>query len=182
MLHRVLGRERLVREAHVHDDRRMALGGGDVDEPALGEQEDPPAVGELELLDEVARLARLGGERAQRRDVDLDVEVARVADDRAVLHHLEVLARDHVLVAGRRAEDVADLRGLAHRHHLEAVHQRLERAHRVDLGDDHVRAESLGPHRDAAPDPAVAGDHELLPASSTFVARMIPSIVDWPVP
>ena len=40
VLHRVLGRERLVREAHVHHDRRVTLGGRDVDEPALGEQED----------------------------------------------------------------------------------------------------------------------------------------------
>ena len=49
-----------------------------------------------------------------------------------------------------------------HRHHLEAVHQRLERAHRIDLGDDHVRPEPLGAHRDAATDPAVPGDDEAL--------------------
>ena len=51
-------------------------------------------------------------------------------------------------------------RGRRHRHHLEAVHHGLERLHRVDLGDDHVRAEALGPHRDPAPAPAVAGDDE----------------------
>ncbi len=67
-----------------------------------------------------------------------------------------------MLVAGRGAEDVADLGGLLHREHLEAVHQRLERAHGIDLRDDHLRAHPAGPHRDAAPDPAVAGDHELL--------------------
>ena len=94
--------------------------------------------------------------------IDLDVEVARVAEDRAVLHRAHVLFRDHVLVAGRGAEDVADRGCLLHRHHLVAVHQRLERAHRVDLGDDHVRAEPLGAHRDAAPDPAVAGYDEAL--------------------
>jgi len=60
-------------------------------------------------------------------------------------------------------EDVADLCGIRHRHDLEAVHQRLECAHRVDLGDDHVRAESLGAHGDAAADPAVARDNEPLP-------------------
>ena len=70
--------------------------------------------------------------------------------------------RDHVLVAGRGAEDVADLGGLGHRHHLEALHQRLERRHRIDLGDDHVRAQAACAHRDAAPDPAVAGDDEAL--------------------
>ena len=51
------------------------------------------AVRERELVDEVACLARLGRQRAQRRDVDLDVEVARVREDRAVLHALDVLRR-----------------------------------------------------------------------------------------
>ena len=127
MLDRVLGRECLVRERHVHDDRGMALRGRDVHEPPLGEQEEAASVVHRELLDELARLARLDGERAKRRDVDLDVEVAGVAEDRAVLHGLHVLAGDHVLVAGRGAEDVADRGGLGHRQHLVAVHQRLER-------------------------------------------------------
>ena len=88
--------------------------------------------------------------------------MAGVGEDRAVLHPLHVLARDHGLVAGGGAEDVADLGGLLHRHHLEAVHRRLERAHRIDLGDDHVRAHAACARRDAAPDPAVAGDDEAL--------------------
>ena len=46
---------------------------------------------------------------AQRLQVDLDVEVPGVADDRAVLQRLEMVARDHVLVAGHGDEDVADL-------------------------------------------------------------------------
>ncbi|HET8968654.1 MAG TPA: adenosylhomocysteinase, partial [Gaiellaceae bacterium] len=99
---------------------------------------------------------------AEGADLDLDVEVARVAEDRAVLHPLHVLAREDVLVAGRGAEDVADRGRLLHREDLEAVHRGLERRHRVDLGHDHVRAEPLGPHRHAAPDPAVPGHDEAL--------------------
>ena len=111
MLDRVLGRERLVREGHVHDDRRVAFGGRDVDEPAVGEQVDAPAVGERELLDELPRLARLDGERPQRRDVDLDVEVARVRRGSRRPSSAAMCSRgDHVLVAGRGAEDVADRR------------------------------------------------------------------------
>ena len=119
--------------------------GGEVDEPALGEQVDLAAVGERELLDELPRLAGVGRKRAERRDVDLDVEVPGVGEDRAVLEALHVLARDDVLVAGRRDEDVAHLGRLRHRHHLEAVHHGLERFHRVDLGDDHVRARAPSP-------------------------------------
>ena len=103
----------------------------------------PPSVLERELLDELAAPRASRGQRPERRDVDLDVEVARVGEDRAVLHALHVLAADDALVAGRGHEDVADLGRLRHRQHLEAVHDGLERLQRVDLGDDHVRAHAL---------------------------------------
>ena len=108
-----------------------------------------------------AHLARLAaGELLERRDVDLDVEVAGVADDGAVLHRREVLAAQDFQVAGERAEDVADRHGLGHRHHAVAVHLGLERLERIDLGDDDVGAEPARAHRDAAAAPAVAGDDE----------------------
>ena len=76
----VLRAQRLVGEAHVHDARRVALGGGQVDQPALAEQEQtvrPSA--QRELLHELAdRAACSFGQLLQRRDVDLDVEVAGV--------------------------------------------------------------------------------------------------------
>ena len=115
---------------------------------------------EREALHVRARRRALGGQRLERRDVDLDVEVTRVREDRAVLHDLEVLAADHVLVARRRAEDVALGRGLGHRHDVEAVHRGLERAQRVDLGDDHASAHAAGAAREAAAAPAVAADDE----------------------
>ena len=124
---------------------------------------DAPAVGHRELLDEVPGLPRRDGERLQRGDVDLDVEVPGVADDRAVLHHGEVIVGDHVLVAGGGAEDVTDRRGLRHRHHLVPVHEGFERPHRIDLGDDDVRTEAACAQRDATPDPTVSGDDEPLP-------------------
>jgi hypothetical protein len=86
--------------------------------------------------------------------------VPRVGEDGAVLHALEVAPGEDVLVAGSRAEDVADLGGLVTREHLEAVHERFERPQRIHLGDDHVRAHAAGTHGDAAADPAVPADDE----------------------
>ncbi|MND09415.1 hypothetical protein D3C83_327190 [compost metagenome] len=51
-----------------------------------------------------------------------------------------MLAIDDVEVARERDDEVADERGLRHRHHLEAVHDSLERLQRVDFGDDDLRA------------------------------------------
>ena len=86
----------------------MPLGRGEVDEPAVGDEVEAPPVGERELLDELAGAPLLDRHFAQGRDLNLDIEVTRVGQDRAVLHELHVLAGDHVLVAGRRAEHVAD--------------------------------------------------------------------------
>ena len=148
----------------------MALRGSKVDQPPVGDQVDPAAVRERELVDELAQLTGPGREPAQRRDVDLDVEVARVREHRAVLHTLHVLAGDDRLVACRRHEDVPDLGRARHRQHLEPVHRGLECTERIDLGDDHVRAHALRPHGDAAATPAVAGDDEL-PAGEEDVRR-----------
>jgi hypothetical protein len=108
--------------------------------PALGQQQQPPAVGQLVRVDvrpdPPVHGDRLGG---QRLDVHLDVEVAGVGDHRAVAHGPEVLRGQHVAVAGGGDEDVPDRRGLRHRQHPVAVQHRLERPPRLDLGHDDLR-------------------------------------------
>src|SRR5450756_2185049 len=157
VLDHVLGAQRLVGEAHVHDGRRVALGRRKVDQPAFGQQVQTAAVGHGVLLDELANGALLHGELLEGRDVDLDVEVAGVGDDRAVLHDLEVLAAQHVDVAGGGDEQLGHLGGLGDGHDAVAVHDRFERAQRVDLEHDDVGAVALHAHREPAPAPAVAG-------------------------
>ena len=87
--------------------------------------------------------------------------MTRVGEDRAVLHALHVLRAEDALVAGGGHEDVADLGGTLHGQHLEAVHDGLDRLHRIDLGDDHVGAHSTRAIGDTAAAPAIAGDDEL---------------------
>ena len=73
--------------------------------------------------------------------------MADVADDGVVLHLFHVLARDHMVVAGRGDEDVRLVAGVIHRHDAVAFHRRLERADRIDLGHPHLRlqpAQRLG--------------------------------------
>ena len=76
------------------------------------------------------------GEALQPGDVDLVVEVAHVGDDRQVLHAHQVLNGDDVLVAGSRNEDVDLGERALDRGDLEAIHGRLQRVDRIDLGDD----------------------------------------------
>ena len=100
----------------------------------------------------------------QRGYVDLVVEVADVAQDGVVLHRLHVVERDDVLVAGRGDDDVGITNGLLDRHDVEALHQRLQRVDRVDLGDDDPGTLALDRLRAALTDVAVAADQDLLAA------------------
>ena len=134
----VIGKEldlgqHLVGEGRAHHKARVAGGAAQINEPSLGHHDQPLAVGKDDLVD--LRLDLLPGVVAQRVDLDLAVEMAEVTDDRAVLHMAHVVDRDHVDVAGRGDKDVALCGGLVHRRDLVALHRRLQRADRIDLGD-----------------------------------------------
>ncbi len=96
----------------------------------------------------------------QGRNIQLDVEVAAVADDGAVFHLGEVLAANDFEIAGDRDEEISDRGGLFHRHDAEAVHDRFDGLQWIDLGHDDVGAHALGAHGDAASAPAVPSDDE----------------------
>ncbi len=69
------------------------------------------AVGQGVLLDELADASvGRGGDIGELVEVELDVEVARVANHRPVLHGGEVLGTDDMDVACDGDEDVADRR------------------------------------------------------------------------
>ena len=149
----------------------MALGGGEVDHaPGRQDVEEAP-VAEVVLEDERPDLAGLGdGELAQAGQVDLDVEVAGVREDRPVLHALEVLAAQDARDAGDGDEDVAALGRGQPGHDLVALHAGLERGHRIDLADDHRRAGAARSLGDAAAGGAVA-EHDHGAAGEQDVGR-----------
>ena len=153
--------DRLVGERVRHHERRVAGRVAEVQQPALGQQDDRVAVGELPLVDlrlDVDPLRDL----AQAGDVDLVVEVADVADDRVVLHPRHLLGADDVLVAGGRDEHVAVGEHVLERLDAVALHARLQRADRVDLGDGHAGALGLQRGGGALAHVAVAADHGVL--------------------
>ena len=85
--------------------------------------------------------------------------MARVGQDRTIPHDGHVASRDHVPGTGRGDEQLAQRRRVGHRQYPVALHHRVQRADRVNLGHDHLRAEPAGPLRDAPAAPAVTGYH-----------------------
>ena len=141
----------------------------EVQEPSLGEHDDrvlgPAVRGRKHPLVDL-RLhvhPRHAGHLGEAGHVDLRVEVADVADDRVVLHPRHVLDADDVLVTGRGDEEVGSLDHVLDRGHLVALHRRLQRADRIDLGDDDTRALAAQRLRAALADVAVPADDGDLP-------------------
>ena len=149
--------------------RRVAGRVAEVQQAALGEHDDRVAVLEAPLVDLRLDLDALDAvELGQAGHVDLVVEVADVADDRLVLHPLHLRSRDDVLVARRGDEDVGGLDDVLERRDLVALHRRLQRADRVDLGDDHASAlaaqglgAALADVAEAEDDADLAADHHV---------------------
>src|SRR5213082_1547090 len=86
----------------------------------------------------------------------------------AIMHLAHMVEGDHIDIAGRGNEDVADRRRLVHRRDLIALHRRLQRADRVDLGDHDARAlapearrRTLADIAKAAHDADLAGHHHI---------------------
>ena len=166
-------RHHLVGERRAHHVGRVAGAAAQVHEAPFREQDDPLAVREDHVVDLRLDVLPLAGLEA--RDVDLVVEVADVAHDRVVLHPLHVLERDHVDVARRRHEDVGLVAGVVHRDDAVALHRRLQRADRVDLGDPHLRREGAQRLRAALADVAVARDDRDL-ARDHHVGRALDAV------
>src|SRR5205823_12095436 len=103
--------------------------------------------------------------------------------DRTVFHHFEVVFGEHVLVAGDRAENIAELRSLGHGHHAEAIHCGFERLGRINFGDDDLSAIAACTTGKPASAPSVTGDDELrsrkqeIGRTNNAVYRRLPSTV-----
>ena len=159
----VLCGQRLRGERHVHHAGGVSLGAGEVDKAPLAENEEAFSAPEDILIHASAHAAvDPAGKGLEGVEIQLDVEVPAVANDRAVLHQLEMRRVYDVDIAADGDEQVADLRGLSYRHHAETVHDGLQGTDRIDLADDHVRPRPAGPSRYPPPAPAVTDHHDVL--------------------
>lgn len=84
----------------------MASGAAQIDEAALGQEEDVAAVLQGVAVDLGLDGVLVGGVLLEPFDVDLAIEMADIADDGVVGQLLHVLAADDVLAAGGRHNDV----------------------------------------------------------------------------
>jgi hypothetical protein len=142
----------LVGEGAGHDERGVASGASQVDETALGEEDDVAAAGHEEAVDLGLDVLDRLGVLLQPRNVDLNVKVTDVADDGIVGHGFEVLANDNVTATSGGDEDLTLGSSLLHGGDLVAGDGGLESIDGVDLGDDDASAHAVQSLRTALAD------------------------------
>ena len=127
--------ENLVGEGAGHDEGWVSGSTSEVNKTTLGEEDDvlPRGHGEPVHLRFYVddRLSIL----LQPSDVDLNVEVTDVGNNRVFGHDLEVLPGDNIPVAGGGDEDVGAGSGVFHGGDFITGHSSLESVDRIDLGD-----------------------------------------------
>ena len=149
-------------KGHIHNLCRMSVAGGKVDKTPLGQEVEDATVGHLVAVDIGLSLPIADRQLLERLLIDLDIKMAAVGQENAVLHHLKMLAANDVAAAGERNKEIAHAGGLVHRKHRKAVHHGLDGLDGIDLGHDHHSAHSLGAHSESLAAPAVATyDHGL---------------------
>ncbi len=153
--------ECLVGEREIHDIRRMAFGGAQIDQAALGCDQDAASVRHAILVQVGTNRLRAAGHLLERSQLEFDIEVAGVGEDRPVAHPLEVTPPKNVLVARHRDEDVADLGGIVGSQNAVAVHDGGNRPNGVDLDDDHVGSEPTCPIRNPLSAVSVTDDDNI---------------------
>lgn len=162
-----LGKD-LVGEGAGHDERRVASGASKVDETALSEEDDVTAVLHQEAVDLGLDVLDGLGVGLQPGNVNLDVEVANIADNGVVGHGLEVLADQDVTAASGGDEDLADGSSLLHGGDLVTGDGGLEGVDGIDLSNDDASThgvEGLGAAladiTETSDDSDLAGNHDI---------------------
>src|SRR5688572_12103202 len=140
----------------------MTFGGSKVNQPAFAQNHHAIAIGlQRILVNEWTHALNIRRQLTKSNQVQFKIKVTTVANERAVLHAFEVLAIDHVTIAGNRDEDVTDRCSFSHRHDAETIHHRFDGLDRVNLGDDYIGAHAPGTQCYALAAPTVTDDDDV---------------------
>lgn len=164
--------EDLIGERAGHDEGRVASCTAEIDQTTLGEEDDVAAAGHEVSVNLGFDVLYALGVLLQPSNVDLDIEMANVANDGVVTHGLEVFTDEDVSAASRSNEDLAKSGSFLHSDNLVARNGSLQGIDGVNLGNKDVgtkAVESLGTSLAnitiTGDDGDLAGDHNI---SSTF--------------
>lgn len=177
-----LGKD-LVGERAGHDEGGVAGGTSQVDETALGEEDDVAAGRHEVAVDLGLDVGDRLGVLLEPGNVDFDVEVTDVADNGIVGHSLEVHASKNVTAAGGGDEDLTLGSSLLHGGDLVAGDGSLESVDGVNLGDNDAgthAVESLGATladiTETSDDGDLAGNHDIGSTLDTVDERLTAAV------
>lgn len=149
----------LVGEGAGHDEGGVPGSAAQVNKTTLGEEDDVATT-----LHEVSVNLRLDvlnahGVLLQPGNIDLDIEMANVADNGIVGHCLEVLGNQDITAACGSDENLAKAGSLLHGQNLVARNSSLKGIDRVNLGDNDARTHPMKSHSTALSNVTVTSDN-----------------------
>ena len=114
-----------------------------VDQAALGKENDVTAVGHEVSIDLGLNVLDALGVLLQPGDVDLNIEMTNVADNGVVAHGFKVFTNKDVSATGSGDENLAERGSFVHGDDLVARNGSLKGIDGVDLGDEDVGTETV---------------------------------------
>lgn len=149
----------LVGERARHDEGRVASGASQVDETALGKEDDMAAVLHEEAVDLWLDVLDGSSVLLQPGDINLDIEMSDVADDGIVWHNLKVLTNKDITASSGGNEDLALRSSLRHRHDLEARDSSLEGVDWINLSNNNAGTHGVESHSASLSDVTETGNN-----------------------
>ena len=134
-----LGKD-LVREGTRHYERRVTMGTAEVNQTAIGEEDDVSAAGHGISVNLRLDINVLLSSLLEPCDINFYIEMTDVADNGILSHYAEVIASDDISATRRRHEDIALRSGFLHRCYFKTSHCSLESIDGIDLSDNYTRA------------------------------------------
>ena len=121
----------------------MSFGCTEVDQATFSDQEDSFSICQDIFISLMAN-ARILRRRVllEPSDIDFDIEVTGVSQDRAILHQSKMLSTQYVAISRHGDEDISDLCSLVHRHDAISLHHGIEGLGWIDLSDDDICTET----------------------------------------
>src|SRR3989304_5503256 len=120
----------------------MTLCCAQVDKSALGKKVEPPTASQRVFTVVWSDLTFSLCQALQVAYRDFNVEVTRVAEDRAILHALHMFRRNDIFAACCCDEDITDLGRLNHRHYSKTIHCPSQGIQRINFAHDYIGAHS----------------------------------------
>ncbi|MNV43663.1 hypothetical protein D3C71_1353800 [compost metagenome] len=117
------------------------------------------SVAKLVLFDIFANSTLRYGSFRQFRLIHFNIEMACIAHDCSILHHIIMFTANDITITSYCNEEITNLSSFQHRHNFETVHMCFNGFNSIHFCDNHFCAQTFGTHSNTFTAPAVSDNN-----------------------